>query len=242
MEASGHPTATITLRYIHVSNPCKFVHLKLIHGYMSVTSQYSWKKGSFMPVRGGTLFYQSEFPLCIPAPHDKFVLMHPDLSDNCHKSQQTGASASLLWPRSSGNKVTDLLEEHTLWPGRLRLVFLTPSEQHQIQTAVTKPLLPSPVTLLVGTKFNFSSCLQPCSVKRLLELSVFLGHFYCSMFVLPPAILLCYLAKCQRNKKQMFQTGDTREGISLSSAMRRKLSDSTLPVIGKVWSPERTGQ
>lgn len=92
-----------------------------------------------------------------------YIQIYPTVG---HKSQQTGASASLLWPRSGGNKVTDLLEEHTLWPGRLRFVLLMPPEQHQVQTAVTKPLLPSPVTLLVGTKLNFSSCLQPCCVKQ----------------------------------------------------------------------------
>lgn len=32
--------------------------------------------------RGDFFFYQSEFPLCIPAPRDELVLMHPDLSDN----------------------------------------------------------------------------------------------------------------------------------------------------------------
>lgn len=163
MEVSAEPTAIVTLQYV-----CVHIHLCLdslnTHSDMC---QYSRTKESCTPIPGGRVLSEGA-PALHPCPGEELVFMHPDVTNNSHKSPRAHTLAPRLRFRDPEAEIKQLSCWRSAASGRDALPCCSEHlpAHHRVQTEETKPLSPAPLTSAVGTNFNSSSCPQPCSVKQ----------------------------------------------------------------------------
>ena len=134
---------------------------------MSIRHQYSGTKESCTPVPGGRVLSEGA-PALHPCPGEELVFMHPDVTNNSHKSPRAHTLAPRLRFRDPEAEIKQLSCWRSAASGRDALPCCSEHlpAHHRVQTEETKLLSPAPLTYPVGTNFNSSSCPQPCSVKQ----------------------------------------------------------------------------